>query len=390
MRMAFLLGSGASIRAGMPSTSEITQEVLKGDGIRVSPDGHYFLGRPTDPGPDPLERAQIEASVKLTNLLHTRVSGYYQCRQTHPTNYESLAYVLTQVRDTISGEFDNPAVQALVKSLEEDSEVQALLTGGKELSDILGKAASYVCDVVSSHLRNKDPQETAYLEFIAQAAQYSKGPLYVFTLNHDRVLDEFLTNRSMPYADGFGPPINEIKYWEGELWPKKGKHVVVVKLHGSIQWFSFGRPWGQEVGTPLLGVDPDQSLDKSGNLQHTSTPRPLLLIGTFNKMYSYTSRVFADLHCCFHNVLNSSDALISVGYGFGDKGINTKLVQWLNSPQERRLIVVHPNPADLRSCARGAIVNQWDEWKGRGKLYELHKKAEELSWKSDLEGMCAK
>jgi hypothetical protein len=46
VRVAFLLGSGISIPAGMPSTREITDQVLSGEGVMRQTDGNYYFGRP--------------------------------------------------------------------------------------------------------------------------------------------------------------------------------------------------------------------------------------------------------------------------------------------------------------------------------------------------------
>ena len=51
--------------------------------------------------------------------------------------------------------------------------------------------------------------------------------------------------------------------------------------------------------------------------------------------------------------------MISIGYGFGDKAINTRLIAWLSGALERRLIVFHGTPDDLVAQARGAIQLGW-------------------------------
>ena len=53
--------------------------------------------------------------------------------------------------------------------------------------------------------------------------------------------------------------------------------------------------------------------------------RLLLLMGTFNKMLLYTASLWGELHCHFHHSLSRDSALVVCGYGFRDKGINTKI-----------------------------------------------------------------
>jgi hypothetical protein len=379
MRITFLLGAGASRAAGLPCTNEITETVLSGKDVRKDTDGHYFIY--ADQRPTPGEERDIEECTKLATLVHSYVERYYRDRPTHPTNYESIAYILTQVAETISGEFDNPAIQALIDQLNDDPKV-AEICDGRELGSLAEQAATYITDIAWSMVK-REPGSTAHLKFLLGAREMNQDATYIFTLNHDVVLEKFLGGCKIPYADGFGQPKGQVRFWENALEPDGQVHFVIANLHGSVRWFPFDTNEGQVPVVPL--GDPYHLRDEVGKAitAWPVAPRPVLLIGTFNKMYSYTNGVFADLHCCFHRLLRETSTLISVGYGFGDKGINTKLVQWLDS-SKRRLVVVHPRPEELYCCARGAIRNRWQEWKALGKLVEVSKKAEETSWDEDL------
>ena len=44
--IVFLFGAGVSIPAGMPSTADITQRVLCGDGVARHTDGSYYFCKP--------------------------------------------------------------------------------------------------------------------------------------------------------------------------------------------------------------------------------------------------------------------------------------------------------------------------------------------------------
>ena len=380
MRLAFLLGSGASLRAGMPSTRQITNAVLTGTNVRKSTDGHYFIDGETRT--NPAEMTDIEICRVLATFVHSYIEQFYETRRTHPTNYENIAYVLTQVAETISREIDNPAVEAFVHLLMACPEIEKTIQC-RDLGEMAQEAANYVADIAWSLCRI-EPQTTDYLRFILEANGERTDGTYVFTLNHDLVLERFLESQRVHFADGFGEPKGNVRYWENSLDPEAGSGVVVAKLHGSVNWFVFDTHAGQE---PVIPVgDANHLLDEQGRLLPVPVhPRPALLLGTFNKMYSYTSGIFADLHCCFHRVLRDTSTLISVGYGFGDKGINTKLVQWLNTSFRRRLVVVHPDPCSLRGCARGAIIKDWDDWKQNDRLVEVQMKAEELSWRDHLQ-----
>jgi hypothetical protein len=96
--------------------------------------------------------------------------------------------------------------------------------------------------------------------------------------------------------------------------------------------------------------------------------RPLFLTGTFNKILSYGTGVYADQHSRFHRALTSADALVVIGYGFHDKAINARIVAWAERPGQRKMVVVHRDPDRLGAGARGAIRGKWDRWKQCGLL----------------------
>ena len=43
MKIAFLLGSGISLKAGMPRTSEITEKIISGKNVKRYTAQHYYI-----------------------------------------------------------------------------------------------------------------------------------------------------------------------------------------------------------------------------------------------------------------------------------------------------------------------------------------------------------
>jgi hypothetical protein len=107
----------------------------------------------------------------------------------------------------------------------------------------------------------------------------------------------------------------------------------------------------------------------------------MLLAGTFNKMLQYTAGIYADLGFQMYSALRETEVLILCGYGFADKGINTRLVEWLYSSQKNMMVVIHPYPHSLKMRARGAISKNWDNWLQSDRLVLVQKWIEETSWK---------
>jgi len=126
MKIAFLLGSGSSRHAGMPTTDKITERVLAGTYVHRCTDGRYSIAEDVVPG---LDRSYVDASIALAKWVHEQMSRYYETRRSHSTNYESIAYVLSQVAETISGNFDNPAVIPLIEKMEGDETIAEFFAG---------------------------------------------------------------------------------------------------------------------------------------------------------------------------------------------------------------------------------------------------------------------
>ncbi|MHB8559128.1 MAG: SIR2 family protein [Candidatus Acidiferrales bacterium] len=343
----------------MPSTGQITELVSSGDGVVRHTGGSYYIG-----GPEYLGDS-VKPVLCLIRAIVAEIQEYYAPLRSHPVNYENCCYVATQLCDTESGEFDNPAVQPLIEKLKRHDELCFLLkTGDKRLS-LFREAKHFIQDIVWREIA-KPPSSLDYLGWLIDGAQDTAVHSTDFlTLNHDTLLEQALSKMNVKFCDGFGDASDNIRFWEPGLLEQEHR-IRVCKLHGSKDWFWFRSK--RRVGIPLT----DDLYDTSG--------RPELLIGTFNKMHQYTASVFADLHCHFHKVLRRVNSLICCGYGFGDKGINTKLAEWIDTDETKRLVIVHPDPQSLKECSRDAIANHWQHWQADGKIRTVEKRIEQTCW----------
>ena len=108
---------------------------------------------------------------------------------------------------------------------------------------------------------------------------------------------------------------------------------------------------------------------------HEALDRPLFLAGTFNKISGYLNHVFLELHYRFHRTLAESSRLVVCGYGFGDKGINNRIADWMCPSSEstkRKMIVIDPKSlAKVQETARGAIGGKIHSWMQEGRFIHL-------------------
>lgn len=380
IRLVFLYGSGISIPAGMPTTRELTTKILTGDGIIRHTNGNYYFGSFSNTRPW-IPDEYVSRVLKFLSILKAEIEQYYQQHhEPHAANYEELYYVASQIHDSEVGEYDNPAVQPFIDKIL--PAIQPLLEGKEgeirdkwQLHEIAGEASNYIRDIVW-HLLNKEPTRIDHLNSLKEVCLDAQvSGIDIFTLNHDTLLERHLSKNGIPATDGFGKPVNGVRYWNPTLFEGGPPRVCLFKLHGSINWFRF-RPG---VGIPLEH-DFWHTMNPAGEIQLPVDGRPMFLAGTFNKMLQYTSGIYAELFYQFYKSLQHTSRLVVCGYGFRDKGINTQIKEWIYSSSDKRIIVIHPDPNRLKNGARGAISNDWDNLLKDGKLILISKGIEQTTW----------
>jgi len=369
----------------MPSIVQITQRVLSGKEVWRHPSGNYCFDQPGYPD---VYATDVPRVLKFLHRLKREIDQYYERQPGRCTNYEDLYYVASQIHDSVLGEYDNPAVQPLIEKT--GPEIQPLLVGNEneakqqwQLDELASESTNYIHDA-AWHSLDKEPSRTDHLNSLKDACLDSRLPsVDIFTLNYDTVLERCLQENGVQFADGFGDPENEVRYWNPDLFEVEPSKVRLFKLHGSVNWFRFasdGGNWSNKsIGIPL-GNDIRRTRNRAGEMQRLADGRPMLLAGTFNKVLQYTSGIYAELHYQFYRSLRHARRLVVCGYGFGDKGINTPIIEWVNSRPDQRVVLVHPEPEELKGAARGAISGNWDRWVSQNKMTIISRPVEETSW----------
>lgn len=369
MRLAVLLGSGASIGAGMPSVGMITKRVLSGEKVFRHTDGHFCLN---DEFADRHDADSVEAAVSFLEELKAISDSYFAVHDPdRETTYEDLAYFARQIDDALGFEYENPALAPLIEKLVGGA------YSGRNLNEVkraAGEAAGYIEDVVCALLS----EPWSGLDYLAPAiADANVEQIDLFTLNHDLVFESHLRERGLAFSDGF-----EREHGDLHLWTDT--YVVptrrLFKLHGSTDWYRYNLQvdgWNGQFDVRVEG-DPDHALDPHGTMHYPAGR--LLLAGTFNKIFSYSTAIYADQHARFHESLASTDRLLVVGYGFRDKAINARLIAWAERPGKRRMVVAHRDPDGLGKGARGAIRQKWERWQKHKLLALVPQHLEHANW----------
>ncbi|MGJ3243267.1 MAG: SIR2 family protein [Opitutales bacterium] len=390
MRLCFLLGSGISRPAKLPSVDEITEQVLAPNEFFRCSDGVFRRASVVQQSPEiiQMQMPDLEKIKRLLCWLKGHAEIRYAADPQRSVNYEDLAYLAAQIHDDASDEYENPAIGPLVCCAL--NSLPDMCSAGK-LGEQAGEVENFIADVVTDMLC-KPASQTDHLRLFREAASDSQfQELNVFTLNHDCLLERYLRDNGVAVVDGFDPDNSlGIRIWNPVLFDCLSTHtkdpvVRLFKLHGSINWRRFrpregqneepsGNPWREEY----IGIRSNRELasvkDAEGRI-HEELDRALFLAGTFNKMFSYLNHVFLELHYRFHRALAEATRLVVSGYGFGDKGINNRIKDWMCSAcpsGERKMILIEPRSLDdLQQTARGAIAGKLMAWQQAGRLIHL-------------------
>jgi hypothetical protein len=194
-------------------------------------------------------------------------------------------------------------------------------------------------------------------------------------LNHDVLIERLFADSGIPFVDGFGEPGGDVRYFEPGLFESSTK-VRLFKLHGSINWFRFRdeheNPFSDRYGIPTCG-DPEHCKDKAGKLLNNVDVIPWIIAGTHNKATEYGFGVYAEMHFWFHKLLKEHRAIAMSGYGWNDRGINGRLMEWLHSPEQKHLILMHEKLDDLASYSRSSLWNRYQPLVDAGRITAIPK-----------------
>ena len=268
------------------------------------------------------------------------VTDYYSYRPGRLVSYEDLAYLVGQFGDSKSGEYDNPALAPLHDALrpgiagilereqrlqvndeDEEAEEDQDDVGRWNVDELAREAWNYIVDIAWRSLERKGDAD--YLGPFVKFIQNERlEDVSIFTLNHDTLLERTLRAAGLEFVDGFGEPANGLRFWEPERFEATAGRRL-VKLHGSVDWYVV-RPSGGEFHEDRIAqssVYPERIPLPSGGFLEAVEGRPLLLVGTHNKVREYFKSTFFDAQVEFYRRLNRASVLLVVGYGGQDKGV---------------------------------------------------------------------
>jgi len=364
--IAFLFGAGASIPAKMASTDDITKKVLGGRLVNNMSrfievdDTSHFSWNP--------QNEYVKRIRKLFELIREHLGSHYSF-SSRELNYEDYFNIVDSLHEDENMNFENPAVTFFSEYLSNDHSYLFDSIDDHHsrirLIDLCSMAKDFIKDIVSFDL-SKEPHTLEHLNFLNDVYdEKSKDNHFIFTLNHDTIIEQFLEANNLKYSDGFRKKNDNVKFWNKNNFNEK---ISLLKLHGSVNWH-------YDSGEDLYD---DNVCIYNGYVR--GADRPLLQIGSFNKIIQYNRGISFQLQCLFSQFLEKIKLLIISGYSFGDPGVNNRIIDWFYSSRDNKIVVIHPNAGSQLEKARPAISGKWKGWRKSNTLIFIPKYIEDVTW----------
>ncbi|MFH1893741.1 MAG: SIR2 family protein [Candidatus Zixiibacteriota bacterium] len=384
-KVVFLLGAGASIPAGMPTTRDISCQVVTGQGYVRSSDETFYPGKPM--GYEVGLKCQFTPRVvQFIQILIAAFHKYARRTGVRDISYEDLFYLANRIHDSEVGILDDPTVQTYVDSIRASTAglLRSEIPGYHvcQLHELATMTCEYIRDVVW-HKLSKCPEFTEAHNLLIDACRdTSRDSIDIVTLNHDLLIERSLAQSSIIFVDGFGEGVYDVQYWTPSLLDTDQAKVTLLKPHGSIDWFYcyLNSSPREYVTVKIRSFDPVGPLGRGNVRLHYTDYRPLILTGTYNKLERYSGGVYFDLQYHFYGRLHRAKDVVVAGYGFGDNGINSRILDWAAGSRDRYITLIHPNPNKLYESLNYGVSRFLFELRSFGRLREIDRGIEQTTW----------
>ena len=345
-KFAFFFGSGLSydsyspLGRGVGTVQNITNRLL-GEKWRYSAERFY----PADPKDDPIFLEEAERSQEFLRLVKAEIDPHLIRRYGQESHYEDLFAAVYHLWSDEMAEVVSPLVARSLRALQDASApICARMRGGAGAGfpDLMRHSLRLIQSVVLAELGR--PVRPVNLDLITKIAR-RVGQMDIFSLNHDGLVESQLETTGIDYTDGFED--RQVGY--RIYCPKWDRAPVrVLKLHGSLNWSDcyFTKSDGSRIEQTTIFSQPADKCTYDGNPIDVRDDLQFLT-GTTVKENSYGYDIIGDLFMRFRDFSSGHRTLFVCGYGWGDKGINIRLNQWLRDQPMNKMVILHEGDAGL-------------------------------------------
>ena len=278
------------------------------------------------------------------------------------STYEDLYFLCQQIALWNISLSDNSLATSFMESIERragdllvDSNFDERLY---DLASLGRQMTAYIESIVTEALQKPYVRGLELIGELAESPEIEE--LNIVTVNHDTLVEQFLSANGISFVDGFGARDGDVR-WSDDRVYANGTRVRIFKLHGSIDWYSFQYE-GRDRTAIFHGADLEDARDGSGKQLKPQTGAPSFLSG-INKSDAYQRGIYSDIHFHFYALLRECKCILMSGYGWGDTTINFCLDTWFDQSRAKRVVLLQENPEGLtkKSLVFDAGSKAWTE-----------------------------
>ena len=354
MDTAFLFGAGASVDAGLPTTTELTKKIFDIISNHHSP---YKAALSVVIGglifdnaikhSNPYQQVDIEqvygALLMLANRYSIEISPFVgswhntidEIDKDPISNYE-VERLYDYLNEALFSAFNRnyPRGSSIPKSKFVDAFLKILNKSSKH-NEIFLSAAQEIINQLINILWLED--ERANLEYLDPLKTFFEDnkPLPIYSLNYDNVIEQWATKNSIKVCRGIEGEYN------GKINYISNAKIHLYKLHGSLDWTTLTLqadekyPLGGEV---IQQIEINQ-IKNNNSFVKNQKYQPAVVFGYGNKLT--VEGPFLEIIRNFQNSLVTKKQLVVIGYSFRDKHINHFVADWFNLATENKLIIIN-------------------------------------------------
>ncbi len=281
-QIAFFLGAGASIEAGVPDTFTFVAEFIAA-----------ISGK---------EKEQVEQLVKLLQ----------EWGNTQSTPRKVDIELLLQALQTLSNKD-----QELIIPFIDNPQLKLPSIDSAALLKLLRNFIKERVIVESDRVKYLEPLRAFLQEF---------GPLDIYSANYDTCIELFCSEHKLNYKDGFD------EAWNPKVFNDRNIDIRLFKIHGSVTWYQSDR--GRFLKIPLR--------TKVDDVELITKERASGLMLYPAQKFEYVEPLF-ELLMLMKDRLDKCEILFVVGYSFRDDHIRRIFWDVARKNKEFRIVLIGPD-----------------------------------------------
>lgn len=336
--IAFLLGSGFSVPAGLPTANDLWIKILR----------HYYAQLKYEfESPSVMDKPQTDwwlfpfwkVLKQYQNEIEVNYEDFFDRLHTEKDGTVCTTCLRKFISENVNNYWNGDNNQSLKESLFNGWDCELL----KNYEGIVESCINTYQNIISITLSSCEINNH-YTNFVSVIKNLSLYGIHIdiFTLNHDLLVEKILQNSGIQFNDGFDhshpKEIGKHTFYDASNNSYDNGNVNLYKLHGSIDLYKY-------TNNETIGYHYAKVIDGDCFMMTNETNfnlLPYFLTGTTTKVEEYMrSEYIHQLLSIFGDKLKKTNGLIVIGYSGNDNGINKIIYE--NYDNWSNMVIIAPD-----------------------------------------------